>query len=64
MLHLRMIKDKYIELYKEFISQLHNYAQAIRIGIRISTNFVSYTIKTEKNLALVKKTLIKTNPRL
>ena len=31
MLYLRMIKDKYIEMYKEFISQLHIYAKAIRI---------------------------------
>ena len=30
-LYLRMIKDKYIEMYNEFISQLHNYAKAIRI---------------------------------
>ena len=29
MLYLRMIKDKYIEMYNEFISQLHNYAKAI-----------------------------------
>ena len=29
MLYLRMIKDKSIELYNEFISQLHNYAKAI-----------------------------------
>ena len=28
MLYLRMIKDKYIEMYHEFISQLHNYAKA------------------------------------
>ena len=31
MLYLRILKDKYIELYNEFISQLHNYAKAIRI---------------------------------
>ena len=31
MLYLRMIKDKYIELYNEFISRLHNYSKAIRI---------------------------------
>ena len=31
MLYLRMIKDKYIEIYNEFISQLHIYAKAIRI---------------------------------
>ena len=31
MLYLRTIKDKYIELYNEFISQLHNKAKAVRI---------------------------------
>ena len=31
MLYLRTIKDKYIELYNEFTSQLHNYAKVIRI---------------------------------
>ena len=30
MLYLRTIKGKYIELYNKFISQLHNYAKAIR----------------------------------
>ena len=31
MLYLRTIKDKYIEMYSKFISQLHNYPKAIRI---------------------------------
>ena len=31
MLYLRMIKVKYIEIYNEFILQLHNYAKPIRI---------------------------------
>ena len=31
MLYLRIIKDKYIEMYNEFISQIHKYAKAIRI---------------------------------
>ena len=31
MLYLCMIKEKYIEIYNEFISQLHIYAKAIRI---------------------------------
>ena len=30
-LYLRKIKDKYIEMYNEFISKLHNYAKVIRI---------------------------------
>ena len=28
---LRTIKDKYIEMYNEFISQLHNYTKSVRI---------------------------------
>ena len=31
MLYLRMIKDKYEEMYNKFISHLHKYAKAIRI---------------------------------
>ena len=31
MLYLRTIKDKYIEIHNEFISQLHIYAKAVRI---------------------------------
>ena len=31
MLYLHMIKDKYIEIYNKFISQLHIYAKAVRI---------------------------------
>ena len=31
MLYLRTIKDKYIEIYNEFISQLHIYTKAVRI---------------------------------
>ena len=31
MLYLCTIKDKYIEIYNEFISQLHIYAKAVRI---------------------------------
>ena len=40
-------------MYKEFISHLHNYAKAIRILTkRVSTNFISYTIKTERNFGM------------
>ena len=31
MLYCRTIKDKYIEMYNEFISQLHKYTKVIRI---------------------------------
>ena len=30
-LYLRTVKDKYVSLYKEFITQLHIYAAAIRV---------------------------------
>ena len=30
LLYLRTIKDKYIEIYNKFISQLHIYAKAVR----------------------------------
>ena len=31
MLYLRTIKDKCIEMYNEFISQIHSYTKVIRI---------------------------------
>ena len=31
LLYLRMVKEKYVLIYKEFITQLHIYANAIRI---------------------------------
>ena len=31
MLYLRAVKDKYIEIYNKFISQLHIYTKAVRI---------------------------------
>ena len=31
MLYLRTIKEKYIEIYNEFISELHIYVKVIRI---------------------------------
>ena len=53
MLYLRMIKDKYIEMYNEFISQIckSNY----NFGKRLSTNFSSYTIKTTRNFSISKR---------
>ena len=63
MLYLRMIKDKYIEMYNEFISQLHNYAKAIRVLAKgyLLTSLVT-PLKLKKILASVKETLIKSNP--
>ena len=63
MLYLRMIKDKYIEMYNEFISYLHNYSKAIRILARGYLPILFITpLKPKEILALVKETLIKTNP--
>ena len=63
MLYLRMIKDKYIEIYNEFSSKLHKYAKAIRILTNGYLPVLLITpLKMKEILALVKETLIKTNP--
>ena len=63
MLYLRTIKDKYIEMYNEFISQLHNYVEAIR---NLAKGYLPITLvtplKLQEILASVKETLTKTNP--
>ena len=62
-LYLRMIKDKYIEMYNEFISQLHSYAETIRI---LSKGYIPILLvtplKLKEILTSVNETLIKTNP--
>ena len=64
MLYLRTIKDKYIELYNKFISQLHDYAKAIRILAKEYLPILLVTpLKLKEMLALVKETLNK-KPRL
>ena len=63
MLYLRAIKDKYIEMYNEFISQLCNYTKAIRILAKGYLPILLVTpLKLQDMLALVKETLTKTNP--
>ena len=63
MLYLRTIKDKYIEMYNKFISQLHNYAKVIRILAKGYLSILLVTpLKLQEILALVKETLTKTNP--
>ena len=49
MLYLRTIKGKYIEMYSEFISQLHNYTKAIRISAKGNTS------KLARNFGLSKR---------
>ena len=63
MLYLRTIKDKYIEMYSEFISQLYNYAKAIRILVKgyLPISLIT-TLKLQKISTFVKETLTKTNP--
>ena len=62
MLYLCTIKDKYMEVYNEFILQLHTYAKAVRILAKgyLPISLVT-PLKLEEILDLVKETLIKTN---
>ena len=63
MLYLRTIKDKYIEMYNEFISQLHSYAKAIRILAKGYLSILLITpLKLQEILSSVKETLTITNP--
>ena len=63
MLYLRTIKDKYIDIYHEFISQLHIYTKAVRIWAKIYLPILLITpLKLQEILSSVKKTPIKTNP--
>ena len=57
------IKDKYIEIYNEFILQLHIYAKAVRILAKgyLPISLVT-PLKLKEILDSVKETLIKTNP--
>ena len=63
MLYLRTIKDKYIEIYNEFISQLHIYAKTVRI---LEKGYLPISLitplKLQEILNSVKETLTKTNP--
>ena len=63
MLYLRTIKDKYIEIYNKFISQLHIYAKAVRILAKGYLPISLITpLKLQEILSSVKEMLIKTNP--
>ena len=63
MLYLRTIKDKYIEIYNEFISQLNIYAKEVRILAKgyLSISLIT-PLKFQEILNLVKETFTKTNP--
>ena len=63
MLYLRTIKDRYIEIYNEFISQLHIYAKAVRILAKGYLPILLVTpLKLQEILNFFKEMLIKTNP--
>ena len=54
-LYLRLIMDKYIEMYSKFISQLHKYENAIRVLAKGYLPFSLITpLKLKKILASVK----------
>ena len=63
MLYLTTIKDKYIEIYNELISQLHIYVKAVRIlekGYLLISLITQ--LKLQEILNLVIETLTKPNP--
>ena len=63
MLYLRTIKDKYIEICNEFISQLLIYAKAVRILAKGYLPILHVTLlKLQEILSSIKEMLIKTNP--
>ena len=50
LLYLRMVREKYIKMYDEFIMQLHMYAKAIRILAKGYLPFsIINSIKTMRN---------------
>ena len=62
MLYLRIIKEKYIEIYNKFISQLHIYVKAIRILAKGYLPILLNTpLKLNEILKSVKEPLTKTN---
>ena len=63
MLYLRTIKEKHIEIYNKFISQLHIYAKVIRMLAKGYLPISLITpLKLIEILTLVKETLTKSNP--
>ena len=63
MLYLRTIKDKDIEIYNKFISQLYIYAKAVRILAKgyLPISLIT-ALKLQEILNSVKEMLTKTNP--
>ena len=63
MLYLKTIKDEYIEIYNEFISQLHIYTKVVLILAKgyLPTSLIT-PLKLQKILNSIKEMLPKTNP--
>ena len=60
---MRTVRDKYIQMYKEFITQLHIHAKAIRILAKGYLPILLITpIKLKEILEAVETTVQKTNP--
>ena len=63
LLYFRIIKDKYISMYRELITQLHTYVSAIRI---LAKGYLPNTLikpeKLQEILTELKKSLHVTNP--
>ena len=63
LLYLRIMKEKYVLMYKEFITQLHIYATAIRILAKGYLPISLITpLKLKEILNAVRNTVRKTNP--
>ena len=63
MIYLCTFKEKYIEIYNEFISQLCIYAKAVRIWAKGYLPILLITpLRLREILTMVKQNLIKTNP--
>ena len=63
LLYLRMIKDNYVQMYNEFIKQLHIYAEAIRILVKGYLPILLITpLKLKEIFDAVKTTIRKMNP--
>ena len=63
LLYLHTIKEKYIVVYKEFITQLHIYTKAVRISAKgyLPISLITPYILQEI-INLVKESVIKSNP--
>ena len=62
-MYLRTVRNKYIQMYKEFITQLHIHAKAIRILAKgYLPIWLITAIKLTEILEAVKTTVQKTNP--